>query len=220
MTGNRKRGTAARDTADKLRQMILNGEFARGEPLRQAALAKQLGVSRVPLREAFHLLETEGLVTLNSNRGAEVARFVPHEVLQYQEIRARLETWLLELAIPLLQDKDIEKASNILKKMDNSEAKSWGELNLEFHCALYGAANRPYIVDMVKKMYWSSYHKIAAPIFTSRDRDRSQREHHDILAACIAGDIQGAVDRLEPHILLPGRMLVDYLQAAEDRKGH
>ena len=219
MTGNRKRGNAARETADKLRQMILKGEFASGEPLRQAALAKQLGVSRVPLREAFHLLEAEGLVTLNSNRGAEVARFIPHEVLQYQEIRARLETWLLELAIPLLTGRDIEKATNILKRMDNSEAKNWGELNLEFHCSLYRAANRPYIVDMVKKMYWSSYRKIEAPIFSSRDRARSQREHYDILAACVAGDIQGAVDRLEPHILLSGRMLVDYLQAVEDRKG-
>jgi len=213
----RARGMTTQLVADALRELILSGQFRAGEPLRQSRLADQLGTSRVPLREAFHLLEAEGLVSLRSNRGAVVMGLSSHEILQYQEMRARLETWLLELAIPIMTEADFEKAEHYLALMKDCAEQDWSELNLEFHCALYAPADRDVIMQNVRKLYLNSYRRFRSPIFNTRDRDKSHREHRDILDLCHAGNVQAAVDRLESHILMNGRKVVDQLKAAEAR---
>lgn len=77
-----------------LRQRILSGDLAPGEVLRQEALADELGVSRVPVREAITRLTGEGLLTKVPHKGAYVAELSIEEVQETFEIRLRLEPWL------------------------------------------------------------------------------------------------------------------------------
>src|SRR5438874_11719461 len=95
-----QRQTVAGMTVDALRERILRGDYPEGEPLRQDALADELGVSRIPVREALRQLEAEGLVTFSPHRGAVVSSLSLDEIVELFELRAEIETDLLARAIP------------------------------------------------------------------------------------------------------------------------
>ena len=96
-TALQRKTTTARVVA-LLRDQILSGALPEGLQLRQEKLAAELGVSRVPIREALHQLEAEGLVLQESHKGAVVSGLSIDDLEETYEIRARLETWLLELS--------------------------------------------------------------------------------------------------------------------------
>src|SRR5215510_6858495 len=99
--------TIADQVAEVVRQRILTGQFKGGQPIRQEHLAAELGVSRIPLREALKQLAAEGFVTITSHKGAVVAELSVAEAEELFEIRLRLETWLLALAIPAMSEDDL-----------------------------------------------------------------------------------------------------------------
>lgn len=81
-----------------LRNAIVHGEFEPGERLMEVTLAKRLGVSRTPVREAMRMLELEGLVVMIPRRGAEVARITTKDLSDALEIRMALEDLAAGLA--------------------------------------------------------------------------------------------------------------------------
>src|SRR5690606_12145943 len=93
-----------------LRSRILSGEYKAGFQLRQEAVAVDMGVSRIPIREALHQLHSEGFVTLVSHKGAVVTEIALGEIFELYELRARVETWLLSLAIPHMTEEDLRVA--------------------------------------------------------------------------------------------------------------
>ena len=84
--------------ASTLRNAIVGSVLAPGARLEEQGLAKRLGVSRVPLREAFRVLAGEGLVVIQPNRGAVVRRFDSDEIRDRYSVRAQLEGYAGELA--------------------------------------------------------------------------------------------------------------------------
>ena len=103
-------------------------------PLRQERLAAELGVSRIPLREAIGRLEAEGLVTSVLHKGAVVSSLSLDEISELFEIRVQLETWLFELAVPKLTEDDLTLAEAItLEASRNGDVQTWGDLNFRFH---------------------------------------------------------------------------------------
>ena len=72
-----KRHTVTSSVAEELRRRIVTGEYAGGEQIRQEAVADELGVSRIPIREALLQLESEGLVVIHTHKGAVVASLSP-----------------------------------------------------------------------------------------------------------------------------------------------
>src|SRR3954463_2748678 len=106
--------------ADKLRQLIISNSYAQGEQLRQEEVARQLGVSHIPVRAAFQLLEAEGLITNVPYKGAVVTRLSESEIEEYFEIRSTLEVDLLRRALGKITPQAIARAREIVKKMDNA----------------------------------------------------------------------------------------------------
>ncbi len=102
--------TIADQVAELVRQRILTGQLKGGQPIRQEHLAAELGVSRIPLREALKQLAAEGFVTIASHKGAVVAELSIAEVEELFDIRLRLETWLLQLAISAMTERDLARA--------------------------------------------------------------------------------------------------------------
>src|SRR5438132_13826238 len=90
-----QRQTVAGMTVEALRERILRGDYPEGEPLRQDALADELGVSRIPVREALRQLEAEGLVTFSPHRGAVVSSLSLEEIDELFELRAQIECDML-----------------------------------------------------------------------------------------------------------------------------
>lgn len=213
-----QRQTTTARVVTLLRDQILSGALPEGLQLRQEKLAAELGVSRVPVREALHQLEAEGLVKQESHKGAIVSGLSIDDLEEVYEIRARLETWLLELSMPLLTEEHYAKADAILAEMaQDRQDEHWSSLNWSFHSALYAPANRPQTLELIRKLYLNAYRHFPLPIRLTGGRDRMHREHQLLLDLCKAGDVERAKDHLEQHILMGARHLINRLKALRNR---
>jgi DNA-binding GntR family transcriptional regulator len=213
-----RKTTTARVVA-LLRDQILSGALPEGMQLRQEKLAAELGVSRVPIREALHQLEAEGLVVQETHKGAVVSGLSIDDLEETYEIRARLETWLLELSMPLLAEQHFARAEELLAEMAaDREDEHWSSLNWNFHASLYAPANRPQTLELVRKLYLNAYRHFPLPIRLTGGRDRMHREHRLLLDLCRQGDGQRAKDHLEQHILMGARHLISRLKALRRRE--
>src|SRR4029079_610765 len=117
-----QRQTIASMTVEALRERILRGDYPDGEPLRQDALADELGVSRIPVREALRQLESEGLVTFQPHRGAVVSTLSLDEIVELFELRAEIESDVLRRAVPLMTAEDDARAKVILDAYETALA--------------------------------------------------------------------------------------------------
>ncbi len=110
-----ERKTVAMLALERLRERILHGDYPEGAPLRQDALAAELGVSRIPVREALRQLEAEGLVTFSPHVGAVVSSLSLAEIKELFDLRALLESELLRRAIPHMHEDDLARAAGVLR---------------------------------------------------------------------------------------------------------
>jgi DNA-binding GntR family transcriptional regulator len=208
------RTTTTSKVVDLLRQQILAGALQEGSQLRQEKLAAELGVSRVPIREALHQLEAEGLVTMKSHKSAVVSSLSIDDLEEVYEIRARLETWLLEQSMPLLTEQHYLNAEALLAQMaDDQRDEHWSSLNWNFHAALYAPSNRPQTLALIRKLYLNAYRHFPLPIRLTGGREKMHREHQLLLELCRQGDVERAKDHLEQHILMGARNLIGRLKA-------
>ena len=187
--------------ADALREAIIQGIFAEEQSLRQDEIAKQFGVSRIPVREALRQLEAEGLVRFYNNRGAVVSGLSPSEAQEICEIRIVLETMAIKLAIPNLQELDLEKAQSILDATaTETDIARLGKLNWEFHSILYAPAKRTRLLGMINNLHVSIERYVRLQMAKMNYLERSQKEHHLLLDACRNRDASTAVKLLKRHI--------------------
>ena len=205
------------ELAEQLRGRILAGELAQGTALRQDALARQYGVSRIPLREALRRLEAEGLVRIEPNKGAVVADFRPEEIGELFEMRAALESDLLAAAVPLLERADLKEAAAALDAyeaaLDRRQVADWGALNWRFHSALYRAAGRPRWLELVAQLNRQTDRFVRLQLALTGALDRARSEHRAILQLAQGGEAVTAAALVRWHILEAGRMLVVALAA-------
>ncbi|HEY8311074.1 MAG TPA: GntR family transcriptional regulator, partial [Gemmatimonadaceae bacterium] len=125
------RQTVTHQATEALRERILRGVYADDTPLRQDALAAELGVSRIPIREALRQLEAEGLVVFNPHRGAVVSSLSVDEINELFELRAQIEGDLVRRAIMRTTVESISRAKDILKAYEAAfragEVAEWGK---------------------------------------------------------------------------------------------
>lgn len=210
------RQTLAAATVDGLRERILDGSYPEGEQLRQDVLAADLGVSRIPVREALRQLEAEGLVTFNPHRGAVVSSLSIAEIEELFALRSRLESELLRRAVPLLTEADLERAEEILDEFEaafrNRDVSAWGDLNWQFHSTLYFAANRPVTLGVVERLHLHANRYARMQLALTHGESRARQEHRAILAAARKRTAGRACSLLAAHILGAGRSLVRFLR--------
>jgi DNA-binding GntR family transcriptional regulator len=211
-----QRRTVAAAAVEGIRERILDRTYAEGEQLRQDVLAADLGVSRIPVREALRQLEAEGLVTFSPHRGAVVSSLSIADIEELFALRARLETILLRRAVPHLTEEDIERAEEILNEYDaafrNRDVAAWGDLNWQFHSTLYSAAHRPVTMAVVERLHLHTNRYARMQLALTRGEARAQKEHGAILAAARKRDASRASSLLNAHILGAGRSLVQFLR--------
>lgn len=205
--------TIADQVAELLRQRILGGQLKGGQPIRQEHLAAELGVSRIPLREALKQLAAEGFVTLTSHKGAVVAELSVAEVEELFDLRLRLETWLLRLSVPLMGEAELAELDSILEAQRRPDVlPRWGELNWQLHETMYRAANRPVTLKLLKNIHDKIDRYLRLEITMRAGRDRGLAEHEALVASCRARDVTAAVALLERHIRETARGLVASLK--------
>jgi DNA-binding GntR family transcriptional regulator len=191
---------------ETLREKILNGEIKAGQALRQAALADDLNVSRIPVREALLQLEAEGLVSFEPHRGATATDLSVSQVDELFELRAMLEADLLAASIPNITDESLNNATAILKKLNKAlgkenAANTWSELNSSYHDCLYSAAGRPQTKNLVDTLNKNADRFIRMHLLWAGGISKAESEHNELLDRCKARDVEGAVTVLKQHIL-------------------
>ena len=108
---------AAAQAADAIRESILAGRIPAGARIAELDLARQLSVSRTPIREALSRLAAEGLVELSPNRGARVASWTSGELREIFEVRLRLEPYAVSQALPLLSPAELDELGHLAQSM-------------------------------------------------------------------------------------------------------
>lgn len=130
---------------EHLRKCILDGRLAPGQPVSQVQLAKELGVSRTPLREALRMLQEEGLVEAETNHRSRVVGFDPIRLDSDYACRILLEALALELTAPMLTDADLAQLDELLLRMrlagEAGDVDAWLTDHAVFHGLLHDGAS-------------------------------------------------------------------------------
>ena len=202
-------------TVAALRERILRGDFPDGEPLRQDALAEELGVSRIPVREALRQLEAEGLVTFSPHRGAIVSTLSLAEVEELFELRAEIECDLMRRAIPKMTKDDLARALELIEDFQSAyrdgDVARWGALNWHFHAALYAPANRNLTMGVLQKLHQHSDRYFRIFLVLSQGGARAVEEHKAIASAVRKKDVKQACQLMHTHIMASGQSLLALL---------
>jgi len=209
------RTTTAGRAVDALRRAILSGELLAGRSIRQEELAAQLGISRIPLREALRQLQAEGFVTSAPHRGVVVATLSLEGLREICEIRAQLEGHVLALAVPLHDAKSLaEVEAALAATREDDFGEGWTNLNLRFHRALYAPARRPLILSEIERYHAHTerYLRVHAALF--QHRDAADREHRLMVDAIRARDPERAVAVLREHIMAIDQMVSEFMKDA------
>ncbi len=176
--------------SDRIRGQILDGRLRPGERLVEDKLSVELGVSRVPVREALLGLAMEGLVRLEPRRGATVAEVTPEIVAELVEVRALLEGLNARLAAQRHDPEIVAQLREVLTR-GNAAASTGGRdllarLNAEFHERLAEASRNSVLSDVMRGL-----RERTSLAFAINGGDRALedwQEHAGILAAVIEGD--------------------------------
>ena len=138
-----------------MRERIESGRYVPGYRLVLAPIAAELDMSVVPVREAIRRLEAEGLVTFETNVGAQVALIKEAEYQHTMETLALVEGSATALASPAITADQIARARAINERMRESlshfDPQRFTELNLEFHSVLFETCPNPQILDLVHR---------------------------------------------------------------------
>jgi len=205
---------------ETLREKILSGEIKAGQPLRQAALAEELNVSRIPVREALLQLEAEGLVSFEPHKGATATELSAAQVDELFELRAMLEAELLAASIPNLSEENLEEAHQLLQKLGKAlgkenAANTWSELNSDYHNCLYSGANRPQTQDLVNTLNKNADRYIRMHLLWAGGISKAESEHTDLLTLSKERNVEKAVSVLKQHILGSRDEIKDFLNQRE-----
>jgi DNA-binding GntR family transcriptional regulator len=188
--------------ADFLREGILSGEIPRGMRLKQADLAKELGLSITPVREALKLLAAEGYVLGATHRGAIVAPFEVTTASEVIELRTLLETRLTVNAMHCMTLGEMEQLQHLAQDFDYAyeigDRNAARAANYRFHRFLYGLADQPLSFHFVQVL-WAKYpfdiiNQIGGRV------GRASEEHARIIDAVLSRNEEAAAIATSDHI--------------------
>jgi DNA-binding GntR family transcriptional regulator len=187
--------------AEEIRSAILSGDLSPGERLKQERLAADLNVSRIPVREALRILESEGLVENDPRRGSRVVDVTPQRAADVLAVRGTLEGLAARLAAGRVTKDDIESLRSIVgegrKATEDSDHAAANESHTRFHLELARVSGNSYLYEefaaMPAKTEWIVYTllKSRGPI--------SWAEHEAIVDAVAGGEADRAENLTRQH---------------------
>lgn len=188
--------------AEIIRERIIVGAYKRGEKLKQADLAEELGVSVTPVREALLTLEAEGYVRGLPHKGLLVPELVPDRLWEIYHLRLVLERELTAAALAQMSAPKLQELMGLQRTL--VQALGSGDLlavriaNYRFHFRLYELAERPQTLHFVRVL-WAKYPFTAQDV--KQNRPKRMRSEHDLFLEKVREqDHAGAVEAMVQHI--------------------
>ncbi len=191
-----KHGSTVDAVADTLREAILDGELQPSEWLREMELARELSVSRTPVREAFRRLASEGLVVIAANQGAMVAHMTIEDILEVYAVRENLEGLAARLAAKNRTTEHLEGMKVALEQMRQAVAdervSELAHLNLVFHRAVRETSKN----QLLRRFLGQVEHGVRrfgdTTLRLPGRAEETLEEHSRIVEAIAAGDTEAA----------------------------
>jgi DNA-binding GntR family transcriptional regulator len=210
--------TAGQTATAVIRDRIMAGDLAPGAKLNQHRLATELGMSRIPVRDALRSLAAEGLVTFRAHATAVVAPLSMTDLQELYEVRISLEPRLGRLAIPNLTERHFVAMEELLARMGaNTDTDSWLPLNNRFHETLYSAADRQRSLDIVRMIRRQTDRYTA--VFIELNHAVVDIEHGMILDAARRGQGTRLEALLTAHISSSYEQMLRYLASGGEVPG-
>lgn len=184
-----------------LRQSLDRGRWASGAPLRQEEIAAELGVSRVPVREALFQLQAEGLVHMVPNKGMYVRTASAADLHEWFRLRQLIETDVLVEAVPLHDAASINRLETVQAALDKARSVAdWIAGDREFHEALYAPAQRPESLAIVRRLRFLVDRFYFARMKPGTRAQGWHQEHHALIRAVRRRDAAAAARVLQAHL--------------------
>jgi DNA-binding GntR family transcriptional regulator len=198
--------TKAEVAYELVRDQVLRGDLIPGAVIPQAALARELGVSTTPLREALRRLMTEGLVELDAHRDARVTRLTVEEARDLVEIRRSLDPLAAGLAAERRTREDlvlIRQTADELQPLRMDPGPAELLTHRRFHVAIYSASHNELLVQTLDSLWDKAdrYRRLALEDGrTDEDLDRTHAEHRALVEAIASGDCDTAAAVMLAHV--------------------
>jgi DNA-binding GntR family transcriptional regulator len=205
--------------ADVIRDGILEGRLRPGERLKEDMIAKELAVSRTPVREAIAMLQAEGLLEAQQHRGAQVRSYTPNELEEIYDLRSILEGYAARRAATRVTARELARLQSSVERMEKLEPKDLEHLvqqNGIFHDTILQAADSQRLMTMVTQtralpLIYQSY-----AWYTSAQLSLSLEYHRRVLSALERRDAEQAEYDMRHHLFNAKEALTTaYSEAAE-----
>ena len=201
---------------NKIKNDITFGYIKPGERLLESKLTSQFRVSRTPIREAIRQLQSEGLVMVESRKGATVTKLSKEEVEEIYAIRTILEGYGVELAVKRLGGKEKEVLRGFKRLFQEHKKKGmyseWLDTNIQFHLFFAkGSGNSnlyKIIEDLRMRVHKYQYIATTNPAFIQQ----YTKDHEEIIDAAIEGNQKLSRKKMENHLRKVRHILTDFIK--------
>jgi len=190
----------------RVRELILSGELAPGDVLPQVALARAIGMSTTPLREALRRLKQDGLVELDAHRDARVRPLDADEARDLLELRGSLDPLAATLAAQRRTETDVAEIRNALEGLESLGDRPSAhqlESHHRFHAAIHRASHNAMLVELLDGLWVKTdryrRHGLEAGR-TEDERDARATEHRQLFEAVRDGAADEAAALMRRHV--------------------
>ncbi len=208
---------------DELKMQILTGQIEPGTRMMEVEMAKEMGVSRTPVREAIRKLEKEGLVTIEPRRGAYASEVSVRDMIEILEVREEIEGLATELAAKRMDDdtkarlyRTADKYGEAVKDNDTGEMI---KLDTEFHHIIVEGSSNKILMNVVEQLQELVLRFRYIYYDDFRRAEKMPREHKAIIEGIKSGNAKSARKAAEDHVeQLKSVVENDYAFAESDRR--
>ena len=210
---------ASAAATELIHEAILDGRLEPGSRLKEEELARELGISRTPVREALLMLQADGLIVAEPNRGAVVRTHDADDLRDLYQLRALLEGYATRLAATRMSDDETGRLRESCDRFDaiaDDDVRELVKENLLFHSAIHSAADSARLSWMVQRvielpLVYKSY------IWYSPDQKRISAHYHRQIANALGDrDAERAELVMREHIFEARDVLVSHIRDQEN----
>lgn len=191
----------------RLREDILRGKMKNGEKLTEQRICSEYNVSRTPVREAYRLLEQEGLIEMIPNRGAFVTGFLPQDIADMYDMRKEYEMLAFKWAVERMTQEELDEIRNAYDLMEfythKGDMAKASDQNAHFHELIYKASHNKQLTRILTSyQYYTKLFKEDGDIVTVEDEDMEEvlKEHAEILDALEKRDVDRGMAVVKKHL--------------------
>ena len=207
------------DVLQQLRRAILSGQFRPGERLNESEIARQMGISRGPVREAILALQQEGLIETEHWRGSYVVELDPKSFCELVDLRILLETHAARIATERCTPDDCAELEHIVEEMRSASREGDVELvvdkDIEFHRTICRLSGSDLLLQMWEQLAGRLRLAILLSIEHGYDAPGMVETHPPVLEAMKRGDADLAARRLNERTWEAAQMISAILSQQE-----